>query len=238
MRKLIYLAIWSVFALLPAGAGTITQYTDRATFDGVVGATTIEDFGNVARFPITTGVLNSSTNLVVASGPPITPGLIKPGVTYSTPVAGDPGVYDFNIDTGGGFTGGLLDSLLQPNTGRLLTVTFDGPVTAFGFDTNYLMGQTFDIAIFFLGGGSFTDTVAVVPNSRTPSFYGFVSSAQDIQSIQLNGDYSTDFGFALDNFTFTDTGEPGSVPEPSTIVLMAAGLLGIGAFDRKRRVRG
>ena len=58
MRKLIYLAIWSVFALLPAGAGTITQYTDRATFDGVVGATTIEDFGNVARFPITTGVLN------------------------------------------------------------------------------------------------------------------------------------------------------------------------------------
>ena len=117
-------------------------------------------------------------------------------------------------------------------------MTFDGPVTAFGFDTNYLMGQTFDIAIFFLGGGSFTDTVTVLPNSQTLSFYGFVSSARDIQSIQLNGDYSTDFGFALDNFTFTDTGEPGSVPEPSTIVLMAAGVLGIGAFGRKRGGRG
>jgi hypothetical protein len=240
MSKLILAAMIAAIALLPAGAGTITQFTDRGAFDAAVGSTTVEDFGASARFPITTGVLNSSTNLVVASGPAITPGFIKPGVTYSTTVSGSTSIYDFNIDSGGGFTGGFLDSLYSPSrdTGRELTVTFDGPVAAFGFDTNNLMGATFAITINFAGGGTFSDTISV-PFSATPSFFGFQSSSQDILSLKLRSDYSRGFGFALDNFTFTEPGDPGpsAIPEPSSMALLGTGLLGLIAIYRRRQAR-
>ena len=71
-----------------AGAGIITVYTDQPSFDAATGVPmTVEDFTNTVHFPITTGTLNSETNLVVVVGPPITPGLIQPGVTYSNPSA-------------------------------------------------------------------------------------------------------------------------------------------------------
>ena len=121
MRKLICLALWSTLIVSAAHSGTITQFTDRSTFDSAVGSTTVEDFTDDSHFPIATGVLNSSTNLAVGNGSPIIPGMIQPGVTYSTTVSGNASVYDFNIDAGGGFTGGFLDSLVQPTSGRVLT---------------------------------------------------------------------------------------------------------------------
>ena len=60
----------------PALAGSITQFSSSALFNAAVGGSpTVETFGDTARFPISTGVLNSSTNLVVSTGPAITPGL-------------------------------------------------------------------------------------------------------------------------------------------------------------------
>jgi hypothetical protein len=101
-KQIVLAAVLSLVtgAAWQARAGSVTSYTDRTSFNTAVAVPlTVEDFTSSYHLPITTGVLNSSTNLVVSGGSPITPGLIQPGVTYSTPI----GTGDFfNIDFGGG----------------------------------------------------------------------------------------------------------------------------------------
>jgi hypothetical protein len=209
-----------------AEAGAITTYSDRTTFETDLGAPiSVEDFTDSYHFPITTGILNSATNLTVDNGTPITPGLILPGVTYSTPVGLD---YFFNIDVdlGALFTGGLLDGMsgLQP-----LTASFDDPVHGFGFDTSNIMGSEFSITIKFSSGPDYVQTFPIVDGVN---FFGFVSTTADIQSAEIlgNGGLIT---FALDNFTYPT---PAAVPEPSSVVLVGvAALSGLTYRRRKRR---
>ena len=226
--SLVATALVVVWACGGVSAGTITTYDDRPSFTAAVGVPlTIEDFTSSDHFPITTGVLNSSTNLVVEVGTPITPGLIDPGVTYSTPIRTDaPAGFFFNIDAGGGFTGGFLDGLGTGAPGSSLTTTFDAPVVGFGFDTNGLMGTAFQLDIHFTSGPDYVQTI-----SNTSDFYGFVSSATDIVSANIYGN-STTFTFALDNFTYPTSA---AVPEPSSIVLASIGGLGILTFARRWR---
>ena len=130
-------ALLFVAAAVPAAqAASLTVGFDRASFEASLGGpVTVETFTNDAHYPISTGVLNSHTDLVVASGGPITPGMIKPGVTYSVDLPMP--TYGFNIDLGAQFEGGFLDTV-QGN--GPLKVVFDAPVTGFGFDTNDFTG--------------------------------------------------------------------------------------------------
>ena len=116
-----------------AYGATITSYSSRASFDAAVGPTTLENFTDQAHFPILSGVLNQFTREAGLS-----PGDIEAGVTYSTPIG--TGNF-FNIDLGGGFTGGFLDSVTSEGGDRPLNIAFDSPVAAFGFDTNQSMGD-------------------------------------------------------------------------------------------------
>jgi hypothetical protein len=204
-----------------ANAGVITTFSNRASFDAAVGSTTLEDFLPSAHYPINSGVLNQFTN---EAG--INPGDIQPGVTYSTPVGS--GVF-FNIDAGGGYTGGMLDSIRSTGT-RSLTVTFDAPLAAFGFDTNQLMGSSFDITINFSSDGP-SSTSHAVANSLGMEFFGFQSDQSDITSAVIQGNSST-FNYILDNFSFGGIASQG-VPEPATLALFGLGLLGLGAARQK-----
>lgn len=215
----------ALLAAGPALAGSITAYTDRAIFTAAVGgAPTIETFGPSARFPISTGVLNSSTNL---PGIGIAPGDILPGVTYSTPIGQGP---FFNIDFGADFPGGFLDSI---SPGFPLTVTFDGPVSGFGFDTNSFMGGAFDVTINFLAGSPYSAQFTAPPTLGL-EFFGFTSNSQDIVSAVIRGN-GGQVSFALDNFTFSDVG-PGTtvVPLPAPLLLLATGLFTLGVFGRRK----
>jgi hypothetical protein len=123
-----------------------------------------------------------------------------------------------------------LDSLLLGRTSAPLTVTFTGAVGAVGFDTGFLMGSTFSIQFNFISVS--TTLNPSVPGTMT--FFGFQSSATDIQSLVITGTFP-DFGFALDNFTFTAASGGTGVPEPASAGLILLGLsLGLVAF-RKRR---
>jgi hypothetical protein len=203
---------------------TITQFSNRSSFTASVGGTlTTEDFTDSFHFPITTGILNSSTNL---PGIGILPGTIQSGVTYSTPV-GDGNF--FNIDAGGGYTGGFLDGFNPSN--RKVTVAFDNDVRGFGFDLGSLGSQTFDVTIQFASGPDQTFT-NLYPSSL--QFFGFQSASSDIKSVTIgnNGGF---FAFDFDNFTFGGAATR-SVPEPGTYVLMLVGLGMLGIVARRRKL--
>lgn len=207
-----------------AMAASVVTYSDRATFVANTGATIVEDFTDQAHFPITSGVLNSSTT---EAG--LVAGDIAEGVTFSTPV----GVGNFfNIDFGGGFSGGFLDSL---GSDRLLTIDFSTPQGGFGFDTNSLM-PAFVIAIFSGTDLIYSGNFNAVGGDLT--FFGFQSTGAGITSATIGGSGSS-FSFALDNFTFGAAGAPvGAVPEPSTWAMMLFGFGAIGySMRRKRQVK-
>ncbi len=167
--------------------------------------------------------MNSFTNL---PGIGITPGTIKAGVTYTAAVP-NPNANFFNIDAGGGYVGGFLDSLFVP---RPLTVTFVGLVGAFGFDANSLAGAQV-VTIHFSDGADFATTIS--PTSL--QFFGFASNRTDITGLNLAGNSGV-YGFALDNFTFTPGVVNNGVPEPGTYAALAGiGLTGLGILRRRRR---
>jgi hypothetical protein len=220
------LALAALSALPPAAlAGAFDTYFDRASFEAAVGEPMgVEDFGNTFRFPITTGVLNSQTDLVVQFGPPITPGLILPGVTYSTPVGES---FFFNIDSAGGFDGGFLDGFYGGDPNRRLTVTFDAPTRAFGFDTNSL-APNLEVVVTFADATQ--QSYGVFITGSPLRFFGFVSQGgADIVSATIGGNDNGLFAFAIDNFT-----SPAVVPEPGSALLLLAGLAAVGAVVRRR----
>jgi len=179
----------------------VNIFDDRTTFDAAVGSTTLEDFTDTFHFPISTGILNSATNLVVAKGPPILPGDIQPGVTYSMPI----GTQNFfNIDLGGNFVDGFLDGVQFPEFDPV-TIAFDNPVAAFGFDMNKLMGGSFDITIQFTSGPDFVGNFPVTQSSSL-EFVGFQSEQIDIETVIIQGDGMDGFDFAFDNFAFGGKG--------------------------------
>lgn len=223
MNRYIWVQITMLLIAMPAFAGPINTYTDRSTFSSAVGGPlTIEDFTQFAHYPIRSGVLNASTN---EAG--ITPGTIKSGVTYSTPI----GLGNFfNIDAGGGYVGGFLDGFSPSN--RKVEVTFDSPTTAFGFDSGGLGSLTIDVVIHFVSGPDQAFTLTY-PSSK--QFFGFQSASADITGATINNNGGF-FGFDFDNFTFeSNSGGASAVPEPASMITLAAGALGMLGFRMRKQ---
>ena len=220
--------LYLVVALLTATQGhaqSIVTFSDLSSFHAAVGTTgfTAEDFTNQGHLQIASLSINSQTYLPDNN---IYPGTLQPGVTYSIAQTGEGGSFIFNIDAGGGFTGGFLDTGTEAGP---LKVTFDQPAYAFGFDTNSLTGSSFSITIMFSGDTSSYSNSFTIPDTSGMSFFGFQSNAANIVSFTFGGGEESG-KFAMDNFTFT------AVPEPSTWLLMGFGFIGVvGVQWRARR---
>ena len=114
-------------------------------------------------------------------------------------------------------------------------------VSDFSFDFNgaYFTGVWNDglnVNIQGLSGGTmlYNETIQVDHNGPTWFSANYIGIDQLVLS-SYGGTHVVSGGsgahFAMDNFTFNETAP---VPEPSTILLMGAGLLGLVGYNRKR----
>lgn len=214
MGKKILILAWFLTFLPGSGAhATITQYSDRTTFEAAAGAVTLEDFeGFAAQVDAFEGVsfdfgdFSAFNDVNIFSGGDI--GVPPPGNFGST-----------NRIWGATFLGGTIFRL-----------TFDDPIRAIGFDAGELADQRSDNVIFDNTAG---DIVVISDAVDQVRFWGFISDTPfttfTISQVGFGAGGGDGDGFTVDNLTYA--------PEPSPVALAALATLAMAFARRKVRVR-
>lgn len=116
-----------------------------------------------------------------------------------------------------------------------LTVTKTGggefTLNQFDFGLSFFTDTDDQISLTlnFAGGGSSTQNL-----SATQSFDTLVVGSPSLVSFELSNPLTSDGYVALDNIDYTAGVSP--VPEPSSMVLLGAGILGILGYRRRRTI--
>lgn len=208
-----------VFATVAPALAANTFYTDRPTFEGLLGSFTKDTFESALGYPAPTAPVSA---------------LIGGAATISS--TGGPGfLYSLNTDTLpttglGGSSGNpaILDAF------QALTISFINPIHAVGFSDLDLTGGNSEVAhliVHFDGGlpdQEYTNTASV---ALAPTFMGVISN-DNIRSITV---FSAEFGVTtaggranlIDDLTFA-----AEVPAPASILLLSSLTL-IGRRSRR-----
>ena len=194
-----------VICVLPAKAA-LTHYTNRTDFDAAVGATVLENFNSyTTEVPFHTTPLDVGDFTLSMTGNPSTNSIRN--IIDLPPLA----FADFNVD------GTNIVNVLTRN-GDSLFITFDTPITAFGADFSAMNDQQYRTE-FVVAGETFK-----------PSIFGdaarFVGFTSDIPFTVLEARGIDNDGYGIDNVSYQ------FIPEPATLVLLAAGAFITG---RKKR---
>jgi len=218
------LAALSVFAL-GAHAGVITSVTTRAG----LGANDLLQWGTVdddaATFPASPYTRASTGGLDVTAD--LTTG------------------FAIFVQNGAAFTGNfapgdiLLDSYFADGP---ISITFATPVRGVGFNIQHLVTGAFTGQLDFYGTGNTLfgsvsrNGVSNMESDGSAIFLGGRSSLRDITRIDVGvNSVGGSTGLSINQMSLLTTNPPtGAVPEPSTLVLVSAGLAGCFWIRRRR----
>ena len=185
-------------------SATLVVYTDRATWEGVVGGFVTEDFNGVTPGSLSLGVNNVGL-ISIELFDQVAENRIDSGSGFNN--INGTNFWNGNMDAFGNPSSAMIlqDSIIafgadwtDTTTGGLLTATIGGETLLF---SDYLSGA----------GGGFLGVVADSPFS----------------SIAFDTEHGGAEQFGMDDFSFS------AVPEPATLMLLGLGLAGIG-YSRKK----
>ncbi len=217
---------------LPAVSGATALFTDQTSFAAAAGSLTAVDFG-----PLLNGqTFNALGTSASVSGFTVT----APANLSATSPAFNAG-YDYGANA-------VLTSFNNPgdfttsNFG--FTLTLPGSINALGFTVaNTFAGTTLagDIVVTPAGGSGFTLSAA-----NGPVFFGLTftqpissitiannTSPASYQPVTPTSPFSNLFGLEFATAAVVPTG----VPEPSSMLLLATGILGAGCLRKRFRSR-
>jgi hypothetical protein len=172
-----------------------------------------------------------------AAGAVIPDAGILDGIIYSTPGL-DAAVIDFFLplslpnSLGHESDGGdVRDGFFSP--GETISFSFPGPIIAFGISINTLAQGAGAYSATNDLGDVVLSSFDHFPGFSTGQFVGFISDTPfSAVTIASPGDFTN--GYTLDDLNFV----PVAVPGPATLILVGAGLAGVGAASWKRSRRG
>lgn len=205
---------------LPTQAGVIF-FTDWASFTAAAPGLPVEDFeeGNIGAGAMSTcpSPLDSTTNNACFAA-----GSILAGIQFAS--SGHP--TDGLGLTDAGLPGVASKAIFVNYYADTLIISLTSPANAIGFDAFNYSGPQLTIQVLDSTGALLGSTTIPVGYWET-TFFGVISDSGPIGSIELDGSGTAE---GVDNVAF---GLTNAVPEPGTVAMMGAGLLGLLAWRRR-----